>query len=337
MRGRVFATFTENSLSRVFVSGQDVQWVAIIRSFVRPAVLGTGAGRQSTLDFLAGLFFIMISSGTSSAEMFALPLTRIFLRDSPLHRVHFARVGLRISLGLCLLSRHRKAHGPIRLMLAMNAIIETPRLILRHFVEKDLAPLTVLMANADFMRFSSGIFTPKQTAAFLFERVIAPARAGFPSQFALIFREENRLIGYCGFFRQLVDGIDEIEIGYRLHPDFWNRGLATEAAHAVRNYAFEVIKLERVVSLIHPDNHASRRVTEKNGMTLEKETTFRGFPTLVFASHPRDGGCGSERNLKTICAPGFPHRAIRGQPKQIIYGAPSGLAWRRKNSSANAR
>jgi RimJ/RimL family protein N-acetyltransferase len=170
----------------------------------------------------------------------------------------------------------------------MDAVIETPRLILRHFVENDLAPLAALMANADFMRFSSGVFTSEQAVSFLFERVLAPARAGLPSQFALIFREENRLIGYCGFFRQIVDGIDEIEIGYRVHPDFWNRGLATEAARVVRDFAFEVMKLERVVSLIHPDNHASRRVAEKNGMTLEKETTFRGFPTLVFACGPRN-------------------------------------------------
>jgi [ribosomal protein S5]-alanine N-acetyltransferase len=169
-----------------------------------------------------------------------------------------------------------------------DAITETPRLILRHFVAEDLDELAALMANADFMRFSSGVFTREETASFLFDRVIAPARTGLPSQFALISREENRLIGFCGFFRQVVDNVKEIEIGYRLHPDYWNRGLATEAARAVRDYAFEVLQLERVISLIHPDNHASRRVTEKNGMTLEKETTFHGFPTLVFACGPRN-------------------------------------------------
>jgi ribosomal-protein-alanine N-acetyltransferase len=165
----------------------------------------------------------------------------------------------------------------------MDAVIETPRLILRHFAPADLDLLAELMANADFMRFSSGVFTREQTASFLFDRVIAPARAGLPSQFALVLREEKRLIGYCGFFRQVVDGVNEVEIGYRLHPDYWNRGLATEAARAVRDYAFEVMKLKRVISLIHPENHASRRVTEKNGMTLEKKTTFRGFPAQVFS------------------------------------------------------
>jgi RimJ/RimL family protein N-acetyltransferase len=164
-----------------------------------------------------------------------------------------------------------------------DAVIETPRLRLRHFVPEDLEVLALLMANPDFMRFSSGVFSWEETERFLFDRVIAPARAGWPSQFALVEREENRLIGYCGFFRQIVDDVNEIEIGYRLHPDYWNRGLATEAARAVRDYAFLELKLPRVISLIHPDNHASRRVTEKNGLTLEKKTIFRGYPTLVFS------------------------------------------------------
>jgi ribosomal-protein-alanine N-acetyltransferase len=165
-----------------------------------------------------------------------------------------------------------------------DAVIETPRLILRHFVESDLDALAELMANLDFMRFSSGVFDREQARKFLFDRVIKPARAGLPAQFAVVCRGEDRLIGYCGFFRQEVDGIAEIEIGYRFHPDYWNQGLATEAARAVKDYAFDVLKLERVISLIHPKNHASRRVTEKNGMSLAKETIFKGFPALVFVA-----------------------------------------------------
>jgi RimJ/RimL family protein N-acetyltransferase len=164
-----------------------------------------------------------------------------------------------------------------------DALIETPRLLLRPFVEQDLDALASLMANADFMRFSGGVFSREQTERFLYDRIIAPARARLPSQFAVVVREENRLIGYCGFFRQMVDGVEEIEIGYRLDPAFWNRGLATEAALAVRDYAFQNLQLTRVISLIHPDNHASRRVTEKNGMTLEKTTVFKGHPAQVFA------------------------------------------------------
>lgn len=161
-------------------------------------------------------------------------------------------------------------------------VLQTPRLVLRPFGEEDVDLLAKLMANADFMTFSLGLFSRDETTVFL-EKIIGWQRRGLPSQFAVIHRADNRLIGYCGFFHQQVDGREEIEIGYRLDPDYWRRGLASEAARGVRDHAFRDLKLQRVISLIHPDNAPSRRVAEKMGMALEKETVFRGFPTLVFA------------------------------------------------------
>jgi RimJ/RimL family protein N-acetyltransferase len=168
----------------------------------------------------------------------------------------------------------------------------TARLLLRPFQPADLDRMTDLMADRDFMRFSLGIFSRQQTAAFL-DKVRARDRDGLPSQFAVVFRENNQLIGYCGFFAQIVDEVEELEIGYRIDPASWNRGIATEAARAVRDHAFAELRLARVISLIHPDNLASGRVAEKNGMTAEKETLFRGFPAIVFsvARRPvRDAG-----------------------------------------------
>ena len=160
--------------------------------------------------------------------------------------------------------------------------LHTSRLDLRSFLESDLDEMSALMANADFMRFSLGVFSREQTAAFL-EKVRTRDRNSLPSQFAMICRDDDRLIGYCGFFLQNVDSVEELEIAYRLHPSYWGRGIATEAARAVRDHAFGDLQLSRVISLIHPDNIASRRVAEKNGMRPEKQTTFRGFPTIVFA------------------------------------------------------
>jgi ribosomal-protein-alanine N-acetyltransferase len=165
---------------------------------------------------------------------------------------------------------------------ARKMILETPRLILRQFAADDLDRMTELMANKDFMRFSMGLMTCEQTQSFL-DKVIGWDRDGLPSQFAMIVRSSGTLAGYCGFFHQEVDGAKEIEIGYRLHRDFWNRGLTTEGGRAVRDHGFRDLKLNYVISLIHPENHLSRRVAEKNGMTLERKTTFRGFPTFVFA------------------------------------------------------
>ncbi|MFL6515324.1 MAG: GNAT family N-acetyltransferase; N-acetyltransferase, partial [Chthoniobacterales bacterium] len=58
---------------------------------------------------------------------------------------------------------------------------------------------------------------------------------------------------------------------------------ATESARAVRDHGFGNLKLERLISLIHPDNSVSRRVAEKNGMMFERATTFKNFPAQVFA------------------------------------------------------
>ena len=160
--------------------------------------------------------------------------------------------------------------------------LETERLILRSFREEDVNVMARLFANPDFMRFSLGVFIERtQTVAFI-EKVIGWDRAGIPSQFAVVPRGEEAVIGYCGFFHQAeVPG--EIEIGYRLDPDYWNHGLITEAARAVREHGFADLKLARVISLIHPENIPSRRVAEKNGMKVEKKITFRGFPTFVYA------------------------------------------------------
>jgi [ribosomal protein S5]-alanine N-acetyltransferase len=161
-------------------------------------------------------------------------------------------------------------------------ILQTSRLILRPFLDEDIGRLAELMANRDFMRFSLGPYTREQTQSVL-QKFLSWNQAGLPSQFAVIFRSNNELIGYCGFLHWHLDGADEIEIGYRLDPDYWNLGLASEAAQAVRDHAFHDLTLSKVISLIHPDNIASRRVAEKNGMKIERETVFRGFPTLVFA------------------------------------------------------
>ena len=160
--------------------------------------------------------------------------------------------------------------------------LRTPRVILRSFREEDVDAMVQLFANPDFMLFSLGAFTERKKTVEFIEKVMGWNRAGIPSQFTVVPRGEDVIVGYCGFF-QHAEVPGEIEIGYRLHPDYWNRGLITEAARAVRDHGFADLELPRVISLIHPENIPSRRVAEKNGMDVEKQIMFRGFPTLVYA------------------------------------------------------
>jgi RimJ/RimL family protein N-acetyltransferase len=108
-------------------------------------------------------------------------------------------------------------------------VLETSRLSLRSFQNEDIERLAELMANRDFMRFSLGPYAHEQTQGVL-QKFLSWNQAGLPSQFAVIFRGNNQLIGYCGFLHQEVEGTNEIEIGYRLNADYWNRGLGSEAA-----------------------------------------------------------------------------------------------------------
>ena len=160
--------------------------------------------------------------------------------------------------------------------------LQTERLILRSFREEDVDVMAELFANPDFMRFSLGV-SPNANRLSLLSRKLWAGIARVCRRSLPLSRAANTaVIGYCGFHHHPeVPG--EVEIGYRLHPDYWNRGLITEAARAVRDHGFADLKLPRVISLIHPENIPSRRVAEKNGMKVEKEITFRGFPTLVYA------------------------------------------------------
>jgi RimJ/RimL family protein N-acetyltransferase len=83
--------------------------------------------------------------------------------------------------------------------------------------------------------------------------------------------------------RQNVDAVDEIEIGYHVRRDLWSRGYATEAARACRDFGFANLGVDRLISLIRPENLASRRVAEKNGMTISKEVIKADLLHYVYA------------------------------------------------------
>lgn len=68
------------------------------------------------------------------------------------------------------------------------------------------------------------------------------------------------------------------------------KGIATDAAAAWRDYAFDSLALERIVSLVSEKNLASRRVAEKLGMTVEREAMWGGLPHLMYSMRPDQRG-----------------------------------------------
>jgi RimJ/RimL family protein N-acetyltransferase len=80
-----------------------------------------------------------------------------------------------------------------------------------------------------------------------------------------------------------VEGEQKTELGYDFRSDYWNQGYATEAADAVRDFAFNTLKLPGLISLVRKGNLSSRRVAEKIGMTLDEEITRYNTSYWVFS------------------------------------------------------
>jgi [ribosomal protein S5]-alanine N-acetyltransferase len=154
--------------------------------------------------------------------------------------------------------------------------MNNPRISLRPFAASDLDDMQEVMGNPDVMRFSlSGPKTRTETADFL-SRCRAQCDEFGYGLLAVVYKEEDRVIGYCGLYRQDIDGRLELEIGYRLHPSYWGRGIATEAAAMTRDWAFANLDREKLISIIEPENVASIAVAKKVGMEFEREFLFKG-------------------------------------------------------------
>jgi [ribosomal protein S5]-alanine N-acetyltransferase len=102
---------------------------------------------------------------------------------------------------------------------------------------------------------------------------------------ALIEKTSGLLVGHCGLLVQTVDGTIELEIGYSLLPEFWGKGYALEAAAKCKDYAFENGLTESLISIISLTNTPSQKVALNNGMTIEKETTYKGNQVFIFRIH----------------------------------------------------
>jgi ribosomal-protein-alanine N-acetyltransferase len=148
-------------------------------------------------------------------------------------------------------------------------MLETERLRLRPFTLEDEAAVFALASDpevARFVRFEAHR-TPAETRAFL-ELVEQHYRRGEPFAWAIVHREDGRLIGSCGFVSQAVER-RSAEIGYWLGKPYWGRGYAVEAARALVRFGFEQMELDRIEAKCFVENRAGQCVIEKLGMKFE--------------------------------------------------------------------
>lgn len=160
-------------------------------------------------------------------------------------------------------------------------ILSTERLTLREMVPADLDFVAAMLADPEVMRFYPKTYTRAEAQEWLDRQRARYAREGHALWLASL--RSGGPVGQIGLVRQTVRGAHETEVGYLLAREFWGQGLATEAARACRNHAFQALGRPRVISLIRPENAPSRRVAERAGMTVVDRTLHWGQDHLVYA------------------------------------------------------
>lgn len=161
-------------------------------------------------------------------------------------------------------------------------ILETNRLVLRHFTKDDVDNL-LHFSDPIAMQFFPNTKSREETQEWIDWQLESYQVHGF-GLWAVILRNSDEFAGYCGLiFQEDVDSKDEVEIAYGFVSMFWGCGYATEAAQACYDYATRELGLTRLVSLIDPNNTRSRRVAEKVGMKFEKAINRWDKRIFVFA------------------------------------------------------
>ena len=167
-------------------------------------------------------------------------------------------------------------------------MITTERLILRRPRADDAADLAVAYADPEVVRFmgDGSTATLAEVEAGI-ERWLERWESWGMSLFSLERREDGRVLGRAGFLRWDPEtwqaGGDETELGWLLAREHWGHGYATEAALALRDWAFGETGLTRLISLIAPTNLRSIAVAEKLGERYERDVEVRGKPTMLYS------------------------------------------------------
>ncbi len=160
--------------------------------------------------------------------------------------------------------------------------LETERLLLRELDSGDLDFVASMLEDPQVTRFYPKRYTRTDAIGWIERQRVRYTRDGY-GLWLVLLRAERIPVGQVGLLRQEVNGTWMPEIGYLLAHRFWGQGIATEAAIATRDYAFQELHFDRVVSLIRPENLSSQGVARRIGMRPVGSALHAGVEHLVFA------------------------------------------------------
>ena len=165
--------------------------------------------------------------------------------------------------------------------------LQTTRLLIRPIEAQDEEWFIPLHQNPEVMRYSpAGVLTTEEVREMITSILQAYWLRGYGLNGCWI-KDGMTPIGFCGVFLRELEGVLYPELGYRLFPEFWSKGYATEAALAVKNDAFDRLKLPRVFSFIDRRNIRSIRVAEKIGEHFAFNSMYKGILFSIYTAFNR--------------------------------------------------
>ena len=163
----------------------------------------------------------------------------------------------------------------------MPVALETPRLLLRKLRESDWEPYAAMCADPEVMRYlGTGVTLGRDDAWRSISGMLGHWQLRGYGMWALESKETGEFLGRAGFLDP--PGWPGFELGWVLAKPHWGRGYAIEAARVALRHAFDVLRKDRVISLIRPANARSIRVAEALGETLAGEVDLLGSKSLVY-------------------------------------------------------
>ena len=147
---------------------------------------------------------------------------------------------------------------------------ETERLRLREMTMEDFDALNAVLGDPEIMRHYPWTFDEQRVRDWIQRNMDRYRIFGF-GLWAVCLRETGEMIGDCGLTMQLIGGVIKPEIGYHIRRDMQRRGYATEAACAVRDWAFEHTPFREVYSYMKYTNEPSARSAQAWGCHFVEE------------------------------------------------------------------
>ncbi len=158
------------------------------------------------------------------------------------------------------------------------------RLFFRSFTLGDIELWTPFFNKDDYHRFlGQDITLPgAQRSKVWIERQIQRKNEEVYGQLAVIEKATMKFIGVGGIIQRELYGKEELEITYSLLPSAWGNGYALELAKHFMDYAQGTNEVKSVISMVHPENEASIKVAQANGLKLTGKAKFMKIPVEVY-------------------------------------------------------